>query len=204
MIVRLMQSNSEPEPTAPATMDPAADPGLPSTQLIESIVAELRGSLRELRCGTTERILGLGVSMTQMHVLWLLEHHGEVPVSRLAELLGVSVSNSTGLIDRMEDRALVGRRRAPDDRRVVLVELGPEGNAVLRDLEALHHERLRRALGRLDPERLSGVLDAFTEFRSVIEADLGPSTHTHRHLPTTPAPPAGDSSLDQQSPSPRP
>jgi DNA-binding MarR family transcriptional regulator len=201
MMVHVMRSNS---PTTPATTAKAATAAAakvdrdevasasPPEQLIESIVGELRGSLRELRCGTMERILGLNVSMTQMHVLWLLEHQGEVPVSRLAELLGVSVSNSTGLIDRMEDRELVARRRAPGDRRVVLVQLGPAGTRVLRDLESLHHERLRRALAHLDPERLSGVLNAFAEFRSAIEADLGPQTYAHtQHAHTHMIDPAG-------------
>ena len=63
----------------------------------------------------------LGVSMTQVHVLSLLQHHGDVPMSRLADLLDVSVSNATGLIDRMEERGLVERVRVPDDRRVVIV-----------------------------------------------------------------------------------
>ena len=148
-------------------------------ELIDAIVGELRGSLRELRCGTTERMINLGVSMTQMHVLWLLEHHDGMPMSRLADLLDVSVSNSTGLIDRMEERGLVERTRVPDDRRLVLVRLGPEGIRVLGELEAMQHERLQRALAHLEPARLCGVLDAFADFHTAIEADLGAPGHTH-------------------------
>jgi DNA-binding MarR family transcriptional regulator len=153
-----------------------------SPDLIAAILAEVKGSLRELRCGTTERMIRLGVSMTQMHVLWLLEHHGDVPMSRLADLLDVSVSNSTGLIDRMEEHGLVERVRVPDDRRLVLVRLGPEGIRVLRELEDSHHDRLQRALAHLEPARLCGVLEAFTDFHSAIEADLGPHTHVHALL----------------------
>lgn len=153
-----------------------------ATQLVPAILAELGGALHELRCGMTERMIHLGVSMTQLHVLWLLEHHGEVPMSRLAELLDVSVSNSTGLIDRMEERGLVERARVRDDRRLVKVRLGPEGLRVLRELEDSRLDRVQRALAPLDPERLCGVLQAFTDFRSAIQADLGP--HDHSHLAT--------------------
>ena len=45
-----------------------------------------------------------------------------MPMSRLAEMLDVSLSNATGLIDRMEERGFVERIRVPDDRRVVLVQ----------------------------------------------------------------------------------
>lgn len=148
-------------------------------ELIAAILGELRGSLRELRCGVTERMIKLGVSMTQMHVLWLLDHHDGMPMSRLADLLDVSVSNSTGLIDRMEERSLVERTRVPDDRRLVLVRLGPEGIRVLGKLEAMQHERLQRALAHLEPGRLCGVLDAFADFHTAIEGDLGAPNHTH-------------------------
>ena len=44
-------------------------------------------------------------------------------MSRLAEMLDVSLSNATGLIDRMEERGFVERIRVPEDRRVVLVRI---------------------------------------------------------------------------------
>jgi DNA-binding MarR family transcriptional regulator len=146
---------------------------------VDAVVAELRGALRALRCGTTERIIRQGVSMTQIHVLWLLEHHGELPMSRLAELLAVSPSNSSGLIDRMGEHGLVERRRVADDRRVVMVGIASEGLRVLRELEEVHHDRLRRALDRLAPQDLARVHGAFADFRSAIEADLDPACHRH-------------------------
>ncbi len=44
-----------------------------------------------------------------------------MPMSKLADALDVSVASLTGIIDRMEARGLVERRREPGDRRVVLV-----------------------------------------------------------------------------------
>jgi DNA-binding MarR family transcriptional regulator len=122
--------------------------------------------------------------MTQIHVLWLLEHHGEMPMSRLAELLGHSLSNSSGLIDRMEEHGLVERRRVPDDRRVVVVGIGPEGLRLLRGLQDVHQDRIRHALGRLDPPRLEKLLEAFSDFRAAVEADLG----RHQHAIDPPSP----------------
>jgi DNA-binding MarR family transcriptional regulator len=162
--------------------EPRIGAGTPD-DVIESIVRELRGALRELRRSTAERIIRQGVSMTQIHVLWLLDNHGELPMSRLAELLAVSPSNSSGLIDRMVERQLVERRRVQDDRRLVVVGIGAEGSRLLRELEEVHHDGLRRALRRLEPQRLAAVLTAFSDFRAAIEADLGP-----RPSPLTDAP----------------
>ena len=110
------------------------------------------------RCAGTGRLVKAGVSMTHMHVMWLLQHHGELSMSRLAELLDVSFSNATGIIDRMEERGLVERVRVPDDRRVVLVRIAPRGIDALEETEALKQDRLQAILGHLDdgPGRSGG------------------------------------------------
>jgi DNA-binding MarR family transcriptional regulator len=52
--------------------------------------------------------------------------HGR-PMSALAEAWGCDASNATCMIDRLEQRGLAERRTAPDDRRVKMVVLTPEG-----------------------------------------------------------------------------
>ena len=79
------------------------------------------------RCAGTGRLVKAGVSMTHMHVMWLLQHHGDLHMGQLAEFLDVSMSNATGIVDRMEERGLVERVRVPDDRRVVQVRPAPAG-----------------------------------------------------------------------------
>ena len=70
------------------------------------------------------------------------------------------------------------RTRVRDDRRLVLVGLGPAGIGVLRELDDSKLDRVQRALAPLEPERLCGVLQAFSDFRAAIEADLGPHVHS--------------------------
>ena len=45
--------------------------------------------------------------MTHFHVLTLLRHHDAMPMGRLAEILDASMSSTTGIIDRMEEKGLV-------------------------------------------------------------------------------------------------
>jgi DNA-binding MarR family transcriptional regulator len=123
--------------------------------LIDAIVTELQASIREMRCGSTERMVHQNLSMTHVHVLWLLEHHGAMPMSRLADLMDVSLSNATGLVDRMEERGLVERFRVPEDRRVVL--------------------------RRLEPAQLAGALTAFRDIRTAIAAESGTAGGHHHH-----------------------
>src|SRR6478609_11143796 len=111
---------------------------------IDAILGELRVFLGELRCVGSERMVKQGVSMTHLHILSMLDHHGELTMSRLAELLDVSLSNATGLVDRAEERGSVERLRDHADRRVVTVRLTEVGRSQLRELQVLKEELLQK------------------------------------------------------------
>lgn len=135
------------------------------------------------RCAGTGRLVKAGVSMTHMHVMWLLQHHGDLPMSRMAELLDVSFSNATGIVDRMEERGLVERVRVPDDRRVVLVRMAPHGFDALEEVEAIKQDRLQAILGQLDQAQLSRIASALDDLRTAVVAELGPDYLAgHEHL----------------------
>src|SRR4051812_36941044 len=152
------------------------------SELIDSVVGELHGIIGSLRCAGTGRMVKAGISMTHLHILWVLDHHGELPMSRLAELLDVSVSNATGLIDRMEERGLVERVRVADDRRVVIVRASAEGVRIRDEIEALKQDRMRSILGRLAPDQLTRILGAIGDLRGAIVEEIGTDhleTHVH-------------------------
>ena len=138
--------------------------------------------MTELKCVGSERLLRQGISMTQLHILHMLDRHGQMPMSRLAEVLDVSVSNATGLVDRMEERGLVARTRVAEDRRVVLVHVSPAGLTMLGDAEALRDDVMRRVLLRVDPSHLDGIACAMTDLRVAVEAEVNdPASTIHAH-----------------------
>jgi DNA-binding MarR family transcriptional regulator len=133
-----------------------------------SIIADFRAAMTMLKCAASERVLRRGLSMAQLHILYTLQRSGEMPMSRLAEMLNVSLSNATGLIDRIEERGYVERTRVPEDRRVVKIRVTAEGLRMLEEIDALSDELLRDVLGRIGPSKLGGVAQAVTELRSAL------------------------------------
>jgi DNA-binding MarR family transcriptional regulator len=147
-----------------------------------AIIADFRASMGELKCLGSERLLRQGISMAQLHVLHLVESHGEMPMGRLADMLDVSISNATGLIDRVEERGFVERTRVPSDRRMVMVRLTSNGHQMLDEIEAVQEQILRRVLDQLDPTQLAGVASAMADLRAAVVASLtGPGSEAH-HL----------------------
>jgi DNA-binding MarR family transcriptional regulator len=165
-------------PTTPAT---APRRSRNDGELVDAIVGDLHEMIGSLRCAGTGRMVKAGISMTHLHILWVLEHHGDLTMSRLAELLDVSVSNATGLIDRMEERGLVERFRVPTDRRIVVVRASDEGARIRDEIEALKQDRMRAILGRLEPSSLERVLSAISDLRAAVVAEIG-TDHLAEHL----------------------
>ena len=59
--------------------------------------------------------------------LKLLSEHGPASQQGLGEALSLDPSNVVGLLNELEDRGLISRRRDPADRRRHIVELSPAG-----------------------------------------------------------------------------
>jgi len=152
------------------------------------IAAGIHDMIAGFRCAGTGRLVKAGVSMTHMHLMWLLQHHGDLSMSRMAELMDVSFSNATGIVDRMAERGLVERVRVPDDRRVVLVRIAARGLEALDEMEAVKQDRLQAILGHLDEPQLERVAAALNDLRGAVIDEFGPdfgAGHDHVHAPRT-------------------
>jgi DNA-binding MarR family transcriptional regulator len=174
MIVHVVRSIPVPDGASAA----------PSSPQVREILDDLRVAFGELRCVGSERMVKQGVSMTNLHVMSMLDHHGTLTMSRLAELLDISLSNATGLIDRLEERGFVERERDRDDRRVVTVRLAEGGREKLHDIQLIKDELLETILARLDPDALSCVQSALISVRQAaldVAADPAVAQHWHAH-----------------------
>lgn len=178
--------------SSPVRGEPASTP-----DLFAPIIADFRATMTQLKCAMSERVLRAGVSMAQLHVLFTLQRNGEMTMSRLAEMLDVSLSSATGLIDRIEERGFLERDRVPEDRRIVIVRITPAGRRLLDEVDAINDDLLRAVLARVDRGQLSAVGSAFAALRAGVTETLD--------LPSDPddgsiAPPRAAASIDPTTP----
>lgn len=106
----------------------------------------------------------LDVTMAQMKALYLVAAHGSLHISALAELLGVTLSTGSGLVDRLVDQGLLDRRQHEVDRRHVVASLTPAGGALLERMRELSTRRVRSMLGELDDADLAALDRILTSF----------------------------------------
>jgi DNA-binding MarR family transcriptional regulator len=101
------------------------------------------------------------LSRSETTLLAFLAEKGQATMSEISSLLGLALSSTTGLVDRLVERRLVERARAESDRRTVRVVLTNRGRKAL---EAYENDRIglgRGILERLEPHERKTLLDFF-------------------------------------------
>jgi DNA-binding MarR family transcriptional regulator len=116
-----------------------------------SALAEFRHRLRVFLAFSEAQARGAGLNPQQHQLLLAVRGFGgDGPsVGALAERLLLRHHSVVELIDRLEKRGLVERRRGASDRRVAHVSITREGARLLRELSVAHRAELRRAAPEL-------------------------------------------------------
>lgn len=117
-----------------------------------------------------EAWVGLGLTMTQLGVLFLLRQEAGTPAGLLAERLRVTPSTLTRIVDRLVRLNLVRRQEDSDDRRLVRHYLTSEGAQSLEEMARTARAYLTEILRKLPREKLEGLLQALQDLIQAAEA----------------------------------
>ena len=104
---------------------------------------------RELRTALDRRLTDHGLTSQQAALLLLSRVLRQPNPIKMAARLGTDTAGMTRLVDRLESKGLVFRKISPDDRRSIVIVLGPKSKRVL--------PRLIPAFRQVE----SGLLDGF-------------------------------------------
>lgn len=162
-------------PTASAA--DAQEPRSERRALADQLLEEITGWGPHDRAGAFRLWHRGALSLIHLNVLAVLEAEGPLPMNRLAEALDVSDASATGIVGRMEQRGLVERRHATDDRRMVLVHVAGAGSEVFHQIAQRRRERLAAMLEELTDEELSGFLAGLRAMRAARARLLAAGEH---------------------------
>jgi DNA-binding MarR family transcriptional regulator len=122
--------------TSPQTTEVRNAPRLPA-----ELVASATFLLKRLGFAAKERSLAsyeeIGLHPYHHAILLVVDEGSSETQGAIADTLGYDRGQLVGLLDELEERGLVERRRDPEDRRRHIVRLTPEGKQTLRKVRAL-------------------------------------------------------------------
>jgi len=102
-----------------------------------------------------------GLTPPQFYVLATIGYAGGLPFGEIGAKMMVTVSNLTGIVDRLEEKKIVVRKRDEKDRRVVHVVLTDKGAKLYKITIPLFEKSIAAIFARLDKpqqKELSAVL----------------------------------------------
>ena len=107
---------------------------------------------RMIRRAFNERAREIGVTRPQWLVLTTLRRHEGIKQGGLAEILDIEPITLCRILDRLQDAALVERRKDPSDRRAWRLFLTDKAQALLEQLKPLGAEVMELALGDISQQ----------------------------------------------------
>jgi DNA-binding MarR family transcriptional regulator len=122
---------------------------------------------RETAAKSTLYVYESGLTFPQIIVLYALTWDGPQAISTLASTLRLSLAATSQLVDRLVESGLVAREEDPEDRRVRIVRLRPQGKQFMDRLNEVRRRELSDAFAKLP----QGVRDRLTEvLREAVES----------------------------------
>ncbi len=127
-------------------------------------MGELFGAERRLR--GREQHQARDLTSSQFRALALIDKDNEVTAGEIARSADLNPASVTAMLDLLEARGIVERRRAVTDRRMCLVSLTPKGRKVVEEKRAQWQALWQDRLGHFTKEEL---VAAFRVMRTMIE-----------------------------------
>jgi len=137
----------------------------------QQVVVALRRITRAMDLHSRLLLQRYGLTAPQLAALRVIERMQPMSAGTLARELRLSQGTVSGILQRLEKRALIDRTRGVQDRRSVKLELTDAGAKVVAEAPSLLDERFRRALSRLAPWERTTILATLQRIAAMVDAE---------------------------------
>src|SRR3954471_8376330 len=150
---------------------PTTSPKAVRAERIEHVADHLLGHVALLTRLLIREVRG-DISRTEAAVLRTLTG-GPRRITELADLEGLAQPTMTLLVQRLEQRAWVERRRHPEDGRVALISVTDLGRATLEEFQGQIRAVLRTHMYAMSDAEVAALETATDTLRSLLDAVQG-------------------------------
>ncbi|HBX23324.1 MAG TPA: TrmB family transcriptional regulator [Desulfotomaculum sp.] len=111
--------------------------------------------------------LDLELSKSQLLAMLIIDRHGELIMSQIADYLNIPLSTTTGLVNRLVKSGYLRRERSESDRRIVAIQLTETGKTLVVNIKETINQYVERIDRLLSDEERETLMHIFVK---VIEA----------------------------------
>ena len=141
----------------------------------ESVIKDIVGSIRKLVRAVyhdgQKMSRKFGLTGPQSVVLRLLLNKGSMSSAELSRLMYVTPSNMTGIIDRLEKKGFIERKRKENDRRVSMIILTEAGKAMSENIPDPIEKKFINQLSDLENEHVQLLAMAMNQILNLVDIE---------------------------------
>lgn len=112
------------------------------------------------------------------YLLYFLRRRSSASMGEIAKELNIHISTASRVVDRLEKRSLISRKKNPKDKRTTLVCLEPEGEHMVNLSQNHSYELIKENLKKFNLDNL----EAFVKTASAMGYLLDTKTHSLNNI----------------------
>jgi DNA-binding MarR family transcriptional regulator len=147
-----------------------ASPKTTSHNRSDLVLIALRKIVQAIELNSRSLVKRVGLTGPQLVILQEFWNNDILSVGEIARNVSLSQGTVTGILDRMERRDMVVRRRSRQDRRRVLVHITDSGKLILEKAPPLMQETFVDRFNRLEEWEQSMILSAIQRLVAMMES----------------------------------
>jgi DNA-binding MarR family transcriptional regulator len=142
----------------------------PADTITNSVLIALRKIIQSIAMNSKSLVKRVGLTGPQLMILQEVAHSGGVSVGEVAKAISLSQGTVTGILERMEKRGLVIRRRSDADRRRVLVQVTADGKRLLETAPPVMQEAFVERFNSLQDWEQTMILSSLHRLVAIMDA----------------------------------
>ena len=116
-----------------------------------------------------KNVQDFGLNISEFGVLEMLYHKGDQPVQKVAEKILVTSGTITYVINKLEKKELVIRRKCDKDKRIFYVSLTEKGKEFIEQIYPKHKDFINNLFKDLDEESKIQLLENLIKLRKILK-----------------------------------
>jgi len=142
-------------------------------ELIREIIELQRKVDRARRQYELDVWMALPLTIAQLKSLFFISNQGSTNLGKLAAALGVTPTNTTGIVDRLVKQGLVSRTENVQDRRMLLLRATGKGEQLVANLRERRRGHMSEVLACMSVDELAALAQGLTSLVKALEAHEG-------------------------------
>lgn len=136
----------------------------------DSVMIAIRKIIQAIDLNSKKLVKQVGLTGPQLVILHTISSCGEMTAGEIAGAVSLSQSTVTGILDRLQKRELISRRRSDGDKRRIMVRITDNGERIMKEAPPVMQETFVERFSNLQEWEQSMILSALQHLVSLMDA----------------------------------